>query len=145
MPELNPRPDTIDVHEVAEEFRERSLRYVEGGLAKLVFLSSCRDYNSGRYRHDGLARRFSEQAVHEALALCHRELFEGMIRTPLTDWVVELRHYFAASGMESFQVWKELRPYQIVIPLGTTALATELFNSNLKIALEILSSEQGAG
>jgi len=38
-----------------------------------------------------------------------------------------------------------LRPYQILIPLGTSALASELFMSNLKIALEVLESRPAAG
>jgi hypothetical protein len=133
----------MEMREIADEFQERSLRYVDGGLAKLVFLSSCRDHNSGRYQHEGLAFRFSESAVHEALALCHRELFGGMIRTPLADWVSELRRYFTNTDTESLRVWKELRPYQIVLPLGTSALAAELFVSNLKIALEVLARETG--
>src|SRR6185295_5147755 len=130
----------IDIRDVIAEFRARSLSCVEGNLARLVYLSSCRDYNSGKYRHDGLAIRFSEETVHEALARCHRDLFEEMIQTPLAEWVQELRRYFNATDPEAARIWRELRPYQIAVPLGTTALAAELFMSNLKIALEILES-----
>jgi hypothetical protein len=145
MKNSNSDPDeSINIRYVLTEFRERSLRYVEGNLAKLVYLSSCRDYNSGRYRHDGLAARFSEEMVHEALALCHRDLFEQMIQTPLAEWVEELRRYFTGTDPEAARIWRELRPYQIAVPLGTTALAAELFMSNLKIALEILESERRA-
>ena len=139
MRDSNPS-ERINIRDVVSEFRERSLRYVEGNLAKLVYLSSCRDYNSGRYRHDGLAAQFSEQAAHEAIALCHRELFEHMIQAPLAEWVEELRKYFNSTDPDAARIWKELRPYQIAVPLGTTTLAAELFMSNLKIALEVLES-----
>jgi len=145
MKDPNSEPaESMNISSVLAEFRERSLRYVQGNLAKLVYLSSCRDYNSGRYRHDGLATRFSETAVHEGLALCHRDLFEQMIQAPLTEWIEELRLYFTSTDPDAARVWKELRPYQIAIPRGTTALEAELFMSNLKIALEILESERRA-
>jgi hypothetical protein len=134
--------ETPAIRQVIEDFRERSLQYVEGNLAKLVYLSSCRDYNSGRYRHDGLAAQFSEEVVDDALAQCHRELFEQMIQIPLSEWVEELRRYFNSTDPESLKIWKRLRPYQITLPLGTTALSAELFTSNLKIAIEVLESEQ---
>jgi hypothetical protein len=54
-------------------------------LAKLVFLSSCRDYNSGLYRHDGLAAEYAETITHEALALLHREIFEERSAVPLAQ------------------------------------------------------------
>ncbi len=136
---------TLSVDEIAEDFRERSLRYVDGDLAKLVFLSSCRDCNSGLYRHDGLAAQFPETAVHEALALCHREVFEEMSRSPLLHWVQELRWYFENADGNSLQVWKELRPYHLVIPLGATTLSVELAMANLRLALELLQSEAKAG
>jgi hypothetical protein len=134
--------ETPAIRQVIEDFRERTLQYVGGNLAKLVYLSSCRDYNSGRYRHDGLAAQFSEEVVDEALAQCHRELFEQMIQIPLSEWVEELRRYFNDTDPESLKIWKQLRPYQITLPLGTTALAAELFTSNLKIAIEVLEAEQ---
>src|SRR5215475_12923808 len=125
--------ESAQIRDIAEEFLQRSLNYVEGNLAKLVYLSSCRDYNSGKYRHDGLAVEFFETAVHDALAQCHRELFEQMIQSPLAEWVAELRRYFTCTDPESLQVWKQLKPYQIAVPLGTATLAAELFMSNLKI------------
>ncbi len=137
--------ETLNIDDIVEDFRERSLRYVEGDLAKLVFLSSCRDCNSGLYRHDGLAVQFPETAVHEALALCHREVFEEMSRAPLLHWVQELRQYFENADANSLQVWKELRPYHLIIPLNATALSVELAMANLRLALEILQSETTGG
>jgi len=132
----------VDINDIAEDFRERSLRYVPGGLPKLVFLSSCRDCNSGLYQHDGLSARYSPIAVDQALALCHREVFEEMSTNPLEQWVKELGEYFENADANSMQVWKELRPYHLIIPLGATPVAVELIMSNLKIALEILQTTQ---
>src|SRR5580704_10593353 len=97
----------VQAREITEELQEGTLRHVDGSLAKLVYLSSCRDCNSGRYRHDGLTIRFSEPDVHEALAQCHRELFAEMIVTPLAAWVGELRSYFTRTDADSPTVWKE--------------------------------------
>lgn len=134
-------PLSVAARNPEDEFRDRTLRYVEGDLAKLVYLSSCRDCNSGRYRHDGLSSRFSEVDVDRALALCHRELFDEAVRKPLAAWVAELREYFAVADGASLVFWRALKPYQIAVPMGVAPLAVALFTSNLGIAVEILRRE----
>ena len=107
-------------------------------MAKLVFLTSCRDYNSGLYRHDGLATEHPEFAIHAALGLIHNELFEEMSTAPLEQWVEELRQYLENAGANSIRVWKELRPYHLIVPLDASTVAVELVMSNLNLALDIL-------
>lgn len=127
-----------DIREIADDFRQRTLRYVEGNLAKLVFLTSCRDYNSGLYKHDGLATEFPEYAIHAALGLLHKELFEETSAAPLEQWVEELRQYLENADANSIRVWKELRPYHLIVPLDASTVAVELVLSNLNLALDIL-------
>ena len=132
----------VDINDVAQDFRDRSLRYVEGGLAKLVFLSSCRDYNSGLYCHDGLASEYSETVAHEVLALLHREIFEELSAVPLAQWVKETSQYLENADANSLRVWKELRPYHLLVPIGASNIAVELVISNLRISLETLQAER---
>ena len=134
--------EQADIREIAEDFRERTLRYVDGGLAKLVFLSSCRDYNSGLYRHDGLAVEYSELSVHAALLLLHTEIFEEISVAPLEQWVSELRQYLENADPSSLRVWKELRPYHLIVPLEVSTVAVELVMSNLSLALEVLDGKR---
>ncbi len=123
-----------------EDFRHRTLDYVEGDLTQLVYLASSRDYNSGTYRHDGMAAHFSEQTAHRVLEESHRDVFARIVRMPLAVLVEELRLYVEANGPDSLQVWRELKPYQIAVPFGVPTVTASLFISNLKVALEILSS-----
>jgi hypothetical protein len=142
MHQLSAVAEQVDIRDIAEDFRERTLKYVDGGLAKLVLLSSCRDYNSGLYRHDGLAVEYSELAVHAALSLLHMEVFEEMSVAPLEQWVSELRQYLESADAASLRVWKELRPYHLIVPLEASTVAVELVMSNLALALEALDEER---
>jgi len=130
-------------HRLKDDFRQRSLQQVDGYLAKLIYLASCRDYTSGVYRHDGLAFRASEQLAHEVMAASHREVFGEALRLPLAAWVQELKHYLQSTSIptDCLRIWQEVRPYQVAIPLGMPPLCGDLFLSNLQAALQILQEE----
>ena len=72
-----------DVLAAAQDLRRRTLAQMPQALERLIYLSSMRDYNTGLYRHEGLALRFSEEAACEALADCHREAFRELVACSL--------------------------------------------------------------
>ncbi|HEV3254077.1 MAG TPA: hypothetical protein VG033_06700 [Candidatus Acidoferrales bacterium] len=135
------RPMNVDAARKDLEFR--TLQGIDGDMARLVYVASTRDYNTGKYYHDGLAAHFSEEIVDAALAASHQEVFRRLVFSPLEELVQQLETYLGSTHAEQseiLQVWQKLQPYRVTIPLGCDPLSAELFFSNLRIALAILES-----
>ena len=133
------QPDEAAVRDL----EERTLPALRGELTRLVYLASTRDYNTGRYQHDGLAHRFTPDAAQTALRRCHEATFRTLVFSSLRDVVRELDVYAQAAPEGPDQVldaWRRLEAYRVLIPAGCDSLAGQLFVSNVKIALEILRS-----
>lgn len=132
-----------DVREAAEDLRRRTLASISRPLDRLIYLASTRDYNTGFYYHDGLATRFPEEVVCEALADCHREAFLELVGTSLEDLVGQMDSYIASTRTtpkDFVATWKRLEPYRVAVPLNTDELTADFLFSNFKIALAILET-----
>jgi hypothetical protein len=131
----------VPVQEAYNDFLRRTLAKVPCGLARLIYLASMRDYNTGKYRHDGLAARFSPAAAGEALEMAHREVFYAVAALPLDELVRQMQIYFESSHeaqADLLRAWRRLEPFRIAVPLGVNATAAALFISNVKLALAVL-------
>ena len=82
------------VEEALRDLQNRTLARLNGDFAKLVYLASTRDYNTGHYAHDGLSFRFSELVAERALAAAHREVFVSLALSPLRVLVGHLSSTF---------------------------------------------------
>ena len=76
----------VTVERAYDDLLRRSLSHISGDLARLIYLASTRDYNTGKYHHDGLAAHFQTEIACQALELAHRmgrvlELKEGRLVT----------------------------------------------------------------
>jgi hypothetical protein len=129
------------VDDAIQDIKNRTLAGISDDLSRLVCLASTRDYNTGRYHHEGLASHFSEEVAESALEACHRELFQQLTLISLEGLVRELESYVtstAASPMEVVETWEKLQPYRVTIPLKCDSLSVEVFFSNIRCALAIL-------
>jgi hypothetical protein len=136
-----------DVEAAREDLKNRTLASIGLKLGRLLYLASTRDYNTGRYYHDGLAFHFSEEVAGKALAEAHREEFIGLAVGPLEDLVDQLQLYLRSVGAEPeeiFRTWQKLEPYRVAIPIDCDHLTASLFLANVKIALAIVESRQQA-
>jgi hypothetical protein len=130
------------------DLEDRTLAHLHGGLAKLVYLSATRDYNTGEYQHDGLAERFGAGVAQTALGRCHDAVFRDLLETSLAGLVAQLEAYIESTGAEKERVidsWRRLGAYRVLIPAGCDPLSADYFVSNLKIALEALRLEAPPG
>jgi hypothetical protein len=112
-------------------------------LARLVYLASIRDYNTGRYLHPDLSRAYGIEAVDEWLRTYHGRIFERLVGAPVGDYVDQVRLYASFSGTPATdltRIWKTLEPYKLVVPLGCDLLTAEIFYSNMSAALCILGN-----
>ncbi len=135
----------MDVEAAIEDIRRRTLTALRGEFAQLIYLASTRDYNSGRYFHDGLALQFGQEVAEQALATCHNEVFHKLALTSLESLIIKIETYLISTGAEPARllaVWQRIEPYRVAIPLGADTLSSRLFLSNVKVALAILQARR---
>jgi hypothetical protein len=136
-----------DLQAAIDDLRRRSLSHLPGDVGRLIYLASTRDYNTGAYYHDGLASAFSEQIAAQALAKCHWEVFSDLVHSPIEKLIHELNTYFEslpADKLELLAAWTKLEPYRVTVPAACDCLSAQLFYSNVKIALAILTYRAAA-
>jgi hypothetical protein len=135
----------VTVEEAYDDLLRRSLSKISGDLARLIYLASTRDYNTGKYHHDGLAARFRVEIACKALELAHRQVFYRIAACSLEELVQEVELYLSSSRQsrdEVLQVWQKLEPYRVALPVDVNVAIAELFVSNTKLALAILRRRQ---
>ena len=136
MPENGPI-----MQEAYDDLLRRSLSKVPGDLARLVYLASTRDYNTGTYHHDGLAARYRADAAEQALREAHRHVFQKVASCSLEELVEELQTYLNSSPEsreEILRAWQKLEPYRVALPIDVNPVAARFFVSNVRLAVAIL-------
>lgn len=129
---------------VIQDFTVTTLAGIPGEFARLLYLASLRDLSSGRYEHQGLAALYPEEAVQQALRVCHEQIFERILETPLSKQLEDLKSCLASmeGGLAAVvSHWRQLEPYRVLIPEQTPDYLKELFLSNLRALLEILHEQ----
>ena len=136
-----------DVDEAREDLNNRTLARIGPEFGRLIYLASTRDYNTGRYYHEGLAFQFSEAVAAQVLSDAHRNVFHVLALSPLEHLVDQLQAYIRSAGAESREViraWEKLESYRVAVPIETDPLTKSLFFANVKIALAIVESREQA-
>ena len=134
-----------DVEAARRDLATRTLSGIHGDFARLVYLASMRDYNTGEYHHEGLACRFTESVARRAIASCHREVFRRLVLCSLRNLVQQLELYASSNCStcsELVRIWERLQPYRVTVPLECSPVAVRFFVSNVRTALAILQSRQ---
>lgn len=129
---------------VIQDFTATTLAEISGQFARLVYVASLRDLSSGRYEHQGLAALYPEEAVQQALQVCHEQIFERILETPLSEQLEDLRDCLAVmeGGISSaVSHWRQLEAYRVLLPEQAPDYLKELFLSNLRALLEILQEQ----
>jgi hypothetical protein len=131
----------VTMNNAYDDLVSRTLSGLHCDLARLIYLASTRDYNSGMYHHDGLAGRYGAEAARVALRAAHKDIFYRLVSLSLEELVAELENYVrisreAPNGL--IHAWQELEPYRVAVPMDVDSTMVQLFLSNIKLALEIL-------
>ena len=132
-------------HRVIEDFASTTLAGIPGDMCRLLHVATLRDMGTGRYRHEGLETIYSEPAVHQALGLCHQELFERILETSLEEQETDLRKCLEGLGSSASDIaarWQEHEFYRLLIPFGAPLYLRELFCSNLRVLLRLIAEEK---
>jgi hypothetical protein len=140
-----------DVEAACDDLRAKSLEGIPNDFARLLYLASTRDYNTGKYFHEGLARHFGPEVASLALASCHKEVFSRLVGSPVRELVKELEAYIAyarVSPLELVRAWDRLESYQVTIPMECGPVTARFFCSNVMAALAVVGcrhSQEEAG
>lgn len=131
----------MDVEAAKKDLDNRTLAQFGYDFAKLIYLSSLRDFSTGEYHHHGLAHSFSESAANTALAAAHKEVFYDLTSAPLEFFVAQIDRFIRSSPKDSEQIlntWEKLEAYRVTVPSDCDELTVGLFRSNVKVAMLLL-------
>jgi hypothetical protein len=130
----------VPVQAAYDDLLKRSLSKISCDLARLIYLASTRDYNTGSYHHDGLAARFRPEIAGKALEIAHRQIFYQLSACSLEELIEQLQTYLDCShesAADILRIWQKLEPYRVAIPVEVNPAVARLFLSNIRLALAI--------
>jgi hypothetical protein len=140
---MKTRLKRMDVEAAEQDLKSRTLAQFDYDFARLIYLSSLRDFSTGRYHHHGLAQSFSESAASAALTISHQQVFYDLTSAPLESLVAQIERFIRSSFEdceEILRTWEKLEVYRVTVPCDCDELTAALFRSNVKIAMALLKS-----
>ncbi len=129
---------------IIQDFTLTTLAGIPGEFGRLTYMASLRDLSSGRYEHAGLLAIYPDEAIQQALQLCHEQIFERVLETPLALQENDLKECLdrMPGGLcAAVAHWQRMEAYRVLMPEGAPGYLKELFCSNLRALLEILQEE----
>ena len=142
---MKSHPQRMDIEAAKEDLRNRTLAQMGDDFARILYLSSLRDFSTGEYHHHGLAISFSELAASRALTACHQELFYSLVLSPLESFVLQIDRFIRSTHKDYDSVLsasEKLQAYNTAVPSDCDEMAADLFRSNIKIATALLRSSR---
>ncbi|HYL83683.1 MAG TPA: hypothetical protein VE263_05580 [Candidatus Angelobacter sp.] len=129
---------------IVQDFTLTTLAGIPTLFGRLTYIASLRDLSSGRYEHAGLAALYPEEALQQALQFCHEQVFERILETSLELQLEDFR-----SCLESMEGglatavphWLGMEAYRVLLPESSPDYLKDLFCSNARALLEVLSQE----
>ena len=111
---------------------------------RLVYLTSLRSGDTGRYEHHGLALVFGREDAHRAISEGHSRIFHEWLGYSLPRQRRDLEEYMDElpfSRQELIENWLQLAPYRNLCPAEARPEERELFCGDVEIVLALLRSE----
>ena len=115
-------------------------------FGRLVYLSSLRNSNSGRYEHHGLALMFGEDETHQTLFESHKRTFAEWLNYGLEHQKADLDLYISSLSIRRktlVEAWLRLAPYRNFAPADVRVAERQLYLTDLEILLDLLRSVYG--
>jgi hypothetical protein len=129
---------------IIQDFTLTTLAGIPGEFGRLTYMASLRDLSTGRYEHAGLSALYPDEAMQQALQLCHEQIFERVLEFPLAQQAADLKKCLERMPGElcaTLAHWRRMEAYRVLMPERAPGYLKELFCSNLRALLEILQEE----
>jgi hypothetical protein len=129
---------------VVEDFTQTTLEGLPGPFSRLVYIASLRDLSTGRYEHAGMAVLYPDEAIQQTIEMCHEQIFERILESPLRLQEADLKiclKAMAGGFRGAVEHWGRLEAYRALLPEAAPEYLKELFCSNMRALLEILRRE----
>jgi hypothetical protein len=128
---------------IIQDFSSTVLAGIANPFARLAYLASLRKAGSNLYEHAGLAAVYGQEAMRQALAQCHEELFERILECPLAVQEKDLQAHLGAMSPGSRAAvtnWRKLETYRTLLPVESPDYLKELFCSNMHTMLDNIAN-----
>src|SRR5258708_12289367 len=122
------------------------LSQIPSVFGRLMFLSSLRNLNSGRYEHHGLALVFGSYEASKALKKSHREAFAEWLSYDIEEQTADLALYLSDQLEDKrtiLRTWERLEPYRNAVPTSAKDVERKLYLTDLKAILNLLKNASG--
>jgi hypothetical protein len=128
----------------AADLWRNTLNQVQSVFGRLVYLTSLRDQNTGRYEHHGLAQMFGEGETEAALRDSHEKTFSEWLCFNMEQQKADLDLYLSSFQTDRRTIlgtWIRLAPYRGLVPASALDPERRLYLADLETLLEILKAE----
>jgi hypothetical protein len=125
----------------ASDLWRNTLTQIPSAFGRLVYLSSLRNPNNGRYEHHGLALVFGEDEANKALRKSHSAVFAEWLAFNLEQQKADLDLYISGLFEDKrtvVETWIKLSPYRNLIPASVRGAERRLYIADLTALLELL-------
>jgi hypothetical protein len=123
-----------------------TLSQIPSVFGRMVYVSSLRNPNNGRYEHHGLALIYGEEDANKALRKSHLRIFNEWLtfnlqqqRQDLIEYVLDLPDDRATV----IETWIKLSPYRNMVPGSVRGVERKLFIKDLTLLLELFKNAAG--
>src|SRR5205823_6341945 len=106
-----------------------TLSQIPSVFGRLVYLSSLRNVNTGRYEHHGLKLVFGDDEANRALRKSHNQAFINWLSFDIERQKADLDLYLSALFEEKktvLEAWTRLAPYKNLVPNSTKPVERRL-------------------
>lgn len=126
-----------------QDLWRNTLSQIPSTFGRLVYLSSLRNQNSGRYEHHGLALIFGEDDANKALRKCHAQTFSEWLSFDIEQQKADIDLYLSALFEDKktvLEAWSRLSPYKNLLPNSVRAIEKRLYLADFKAILDLLKN-----
>jgi hypothetical protein len=142
----NSKPKAALERGAASDLWRNTLSQIPSVFGRLVYLSSLRNSNSGKYEHHGLALVFGEEEADGSLRSSHDQAFSEWLSFTIEQQKADLDLYLAAlleNKSVILETWLRLAPYRNLVPSAIPAVERKLYLTEFETLLELLKNEYG--
>jgi hypothetical protein len=127
-----------------DQMWRHTLAQIPSTFGKLVYISSLRDTNTGRYEHHGLSQIFGEEETDQALRESHQKTFAEWLSYDLARQKEDLEQYLSSFRVDKRTIlatWIRLTPYRNLLPAEAGEPERKLYLADFEAILELLKNE----